>query len=58
MQVPPDHDPSDVTARRVLNRIYAGQRLPEPDVAGLAERFDGERLAQDLAALFREAVEG
>ncbi len=28
-QVPPDHDSSDVTARRVLNWIYAWQRLPE-----------------------------
>jgi uncharacterized heparinase superfamily protein len=29
LQVPPDHDPSDVTARRILNWIYAWQRLPE-----------------------------
>jgi Heparinase II/III-like protein/Heparinase II/III N-terminus len=28
-QVPPEHDPSDVTARRVLNWLYAWQRLPE-----------------------------
>ena len=28
-QVPPDHDPSEVTARRILNWIYAWQRLPE-----------------------------
>ena len=28
-QVPPDHDSSDVTARRILNWIYAWQRLPE-----------------------------
>jgi uncharacterized heparinase superfamily protein len=29
VQVPPDHDPSDVTARRILNWLYAWQRLPE-----------------------------
>jgi uncharacterized heparinase superfamily protein len=29
LQVPPDHDPSEVTARRILNWIYAWQRLPE-----------------------------
>ncbi len=29
VQVPFDHDPSDVTARRILNWIYAWQRLPE-----------------------------
>lgn len=29
LQVPADHDPSDVTARRILNWIYAWQRLPE-----------------------------
>ena len=29
VQVPPDHDPSEVTARRMLNWIYAWQRLPE-----------------------------
>jgi uncharacterized heparinase superfamily protein len=32
VQVPPDHDSSDVTARRILNWIYAWQRLPEADV--------------------------
>ena len=37
LQVPPDHDSSDVTARRILNWIYAWQRLPEADVAGLVE---------------------
>jgi hypothetical protein len=31
-QVPPDHDPSEVTARRILNWIYAAQRLPEASV--------------------------
>ena len=35
LQVPPDHDSSDVTARRILNWIYAWQRLPEANVAGL-----------------------
>ena len=30
-QVPPDHDDSEVTARRILNWIYAWQRLPEVD---------------------------
>jgi uncharacterized heparinase superfamily protein len=29
LQVPPDHDPSEVTARRILNWLYAWQRLPE-----------------------------
>ena len=33
LQVPPDHDSSDVTARRILNWIYAWQRLPEADDA-------------------------
>jgi hypothetical protein len=37
-QVAPDHDSSDVTARRVLNWIYAWQRLPEV----------ADRLAADL----------
>jgi uncharacterized heparinase superfamily protein len=37
LQVPPDHDPSDVTARRILNWIYAWQRLPEANVPGLVE---------------------
>src|SRR3954447_26711524 len=36
-QVPPDHDSSDVTARRILNWIYAWQRLPEARVDGLVE---------------------
>lgn len=31
LQVPPDHDDSEVTARRILNWIYAWQRLPEVD---------------------------
>jgi len=31
-QVPPDHDSSDVTARRILNWIYAWQRLPEAEL--------------------------
>jgi uncharacterized heparinase superfamily protein len=31
LQVPPEHDDSEVTARRVLNWIYAWQRLPEVD---------------------------
>jgi uncharacterized heparinase superfamily protein len=33
LQVPPDHDSSDVTARRILNWIYAWQRLPEAELA-------------------------
>ena len=37
LQVPPDHDSSDVTARRILNWIYAWQRLPEATVPGLVE---------------------
>ena len=37
LQVPPDHDSSDVTARRILNWIYAWQRLPEASVPGLVE---------------------
>ncbi len=39
-QVPPGRDPSDVTARRVLNWLYAWQRLPEvsdPLAAALGE---------------------
>ncbi|MDA0140484.1 alginate lyase family protein [Solirubrobacter deserti] len=35
LQVQPGHDDSEVTARRVLNWIYAWQRLPEAD-AGVA----------------------
>jgi uncharacterized heparinase superfamily protein len=37
LQVPPDHDSSDVTARRILNWVYAWQRLPEASVPGLVE---------------------
>jgi hypothetical protein len=33
LQVPADHDVADVTARRVLNWIYAWQRLPETGAA-------------------------
>jgi uncharacterized heparinase superfamily protein len=32
LQVPPDHDPSEVTARRILNWLYAWQRLPEATI--------------------------
>jgi uncharacterized heparinase superfamily protein len=32
LQVPPDHDSSDVTARRIVNWIYAWQRLPEAEL--------------------------
>jgi uncharacterized heparinase superfamily protein len=32
LQVPPDHDPSEVTARRILNWLYAWQRLPEVSI--------------------------
>jgi uncharacterized heparinase superfamily protein len=42
LQVPPDHDSSDVTARRIMNWIYAWQRLPEADVAGLAESIGAQ----------------
>jgi hypothetical protein len=31
-QVPPDHDSSEITARRIVNWIYAWQRLPEADL--------------------------
>ncbi|HET6550480.1 MAG TPA: heparinase II/III family protein, partial [Solirubrobacter sp.] len=41
-QVPPDHDPSDVTARRILNWIYAWQRLPEARVDGLVESLGAQ----------------
>jgi Heparinase II/III-like protein/Heparinase II/III N-terminus len=44
-QVPPDHDSSDVTARRILNWIYAWQRLPEvPDrlAAALMESIEAQ----------------
>jgi uncharacterized heparinase superfamily protein len=41
-QVPPDHDSSDVTARRVLNWIYAWQRLPEARVEGLVESLGAQ----------------
>ena len=40
MQVPADHDPSEVTARRILNWIYAWQRLPEAAI--------GEELVESL----------
>ncbi len=33
LQVAPDHDSSEITARRILNWIYAWQRLPEADLA-------------------------
>jgi uncharacterized heparinase superfamily protein len=46
-QVPPDHDPSDVTARRVLNWLYAWQRLPEVSDA-LAAAL-GEGIAAQVA---------
>ncbi len=39
-QVAPDHDPSEVTARRILNWIYAWQRLPEATI--------GEALVESL----------
>ena len=51
--VPPDHDSSDVTARRILNWIYAWQRLPEADVAGLAESI-GEQARHVRANLTAE----
>ena len=38
LQVPPDHDPSEVTARRILNWIYAWQRLPEASIGAGARR--------------------
>ena len=52
LQVPPDHDPSDVTARRILNWIYAWQRLPEADVAGLVEslREQARHVRENLTA--------
>ena len=53
LQVPPDHDSSDVTARRILNWIYAWQRLPEADVAGLAESI-GEQARHVRANLTAE----
>jgi uncharacterized heparinase superfamily protein len=43
-QVPPDHDSSDVTARRILNWIYAWQRLPE-----VSDRLAAE-LVESIAA--------
>ncbi|MDA0167463.1 heparinase II/III family protein [Solirubrobacter taibaiensis] len=45
LQVRPDHDDSEVTARRILNWIYAWQRLPEADPAvahALAESLRGQ----------------
>ena len=53
LQVPPDHDSSDVTARRILNWIYAWQRLPEADVAGIAESI-GEQARHVRANLTAE----
>ena len=46
-QVPPDHDASEVTARRILNWIYAWQRFGErPNGLGRAlERSIGDQLA-------------
>ena len=38
LQVPPDHDPSEVTARRILNWLYAWQRLPEASIGAGARR--------------------
>ena len=40
VQVPADHDPSEVTARRILNWLYAWQRLPEAAI--------GEELVESL----------
>ncbi|MBE2319921.1 glycosyltransferase family 4 protein [Solirubrobacter sp. CPCC 204708] len=56
--VPPD-DPAalaDALVRLHHDRALA-RRLTDNGRATVRERFDGERLAQDLAALFREAIE-
>ena len=45
LQVPPDHDSSDVTARRILNWIYAWQRLPEARRAPGSSRASASRRA-------------
>jgi uncharacterized heparinase superfamily protein len=45
-QVRPDHDDSEVTARRILNWIYAWQRLPEVD-PGVAHAL-GESLREQV----------
>jgi uncharacterized heparinase superfamily protein len=45
LQVPPEHDPSEVTARRILNWIYAWQRLPEASIgAQLVESLRDQAL--------------
>ncbi len=56
LQVPADHDPSDVTARRVLNWIYAWQRLPEVDeaVAGALVESLAEQARHVRATLTEE----
>src|SRR3954469_7917996 len=48
-QVPPDRDDSEVTARRVLNWIYAWQRLPEVTI--------GEAIAESLREQVRHVRE-
>jgi uncharacterized heparinase superfamily protein len=49
VQVPADHDDSDVTARRIVNWIYAWQRLPEVLI--------GAELADSLAEQARHVHE-
>ncbi|HWM10458.1 MAG TPA: alginate lyase family protein [Solirubrobacteraceae bacterium] len=54
--VPPDHDPSEVTARRILNWIYAWQRFPDvtPELAARIERSLGEQARHVRANLTPE----
>jgi uncharacterized heparinase superfamily protein len=66
-RVPPDADPAEVTARRILNWIYAGQRLGalQPLAASLAEQVahvranlapDRNHRTLELYALFVAAL--
>lgn len=56
LQVPPHHDDSEVTARRILNWIYAWQRLPEADegVAHALHESLGEQVRHVRATLSPE----
>jgi uncharacterized heparinase superfamily protein len=53
--VPPDHDRSEVTARRILNWIYAWQELePPPGLSGALLHSIGEQAAHVRANLTPE----
>ncbi len=54
VQVPPDRDDSEVTARRVLNWIYAWQRLPEVMIGAEIHESLREQVAHVRANLSPE----